>query len=130
MSPDLPPRSFAKRRGPPVCRNCGSHHTRRSKPHNFLERVLRTATPIRFHVCAVCGARGFHVGQRAQPAPIPVAPSPVASNRPSSTRRPRLRRRRRERFLKTLLVAILLGTGAALMLQRCPTGGSSAESVQ
>ena len=94
----------------PICRRCGSQHTRRSGPHNFWERALRS-TGIRFHVCGDCGQRGWHVGRRSQKRP--------ASAVPVSGRRSHPQQARRRRVLRTILFSLLLGGAAALWLQRC-----------
>jgi hypothetical protein len=120
----LPTASIDSRAAVPVCRSCGSRHTRRSRPRNGLERLLRAATPLRLHVCAVCGARGYHLGRRSQldsVAPAPTARPPGTAS--SRHRRRRHVRRERLRILKPLLLAVALGLGAAALFQRCQQVG-------
>lgn len=103
----------------PVCRRCRSRHTRRSRPHNMPERVLSALTPLRFHVCEVCGTRGYHLGHRSRRLDEKgTQPRTVGPSR-RQRRATRLRRRERLRVVRSLLIALALGCAAAVLVHRC-----------
>ena len=95
-----------------TCPHCGSASVRRSAPHGFGERFLRTFTPFHFYRCRDCGRRGVHLGR-------------VSGRRSSRTGRPvegrdiRAVRMKRQRRLIALLLSIGLGVAAGIYLHSC-----------
>jgi hypothetical protein len=106
----------APRRGI-TCRVCGSHRLRRSHPRNTLERLARLLTPLRYHRCSDCGARGFHLAWATEPSVRPrhlVRPAPPPGRR-QEVRDALANRLKHRRILISTLVAAILGALMALL---------------
>ena len=104
----------------PTCARCGGRRVRRSSAHGSWEHFLRRLTPVRFHVCGDCGARGWHWGVRTQRHASQLNTHESHHNKPH---------RRYRHLVRSLILAAALGAGAALYLHQCsgreaPTPGT------
>lgn len=100
------------------CRACGSFHLRRSHARNGLERLGRALTPLRFHRCADCGERGYHLAWSTEPS---VRPRHLVRPAPPPGRRQELRdavasRLHRRRLVVSVILAACLGALVAMLV--------------
>ena len=96
-----------------VCRRCGSARIRRSRARTRGEMLLRTLTPVHFHMCRDCGTRGWHLGASR----VPLTES---ERRHAETHRINPAERSiKLRALTIAVVACVLGLALGLGLRRC-----------
>jgi DNA-directed RNA polymerase subunit RPC12/RpoP len=102
-----------------TCPHCGSFSLRRSAPHGFGERFLRTFTPFHFYRCRDCGRRGAHLGRVS-------GRGSARTGRPVEGRDVRATRTRRRRRLVALFASLGLGVAAGVFVHSCQqrTSGS------